>query len=222
MKHLILYVSSNTQGKRDGDEFTSEARAYERYHVGRGDQCVSVAVPTYLPALRRPSAVETSILRAREELGEPFDVLAYYGHGTERWVQTGHTLAKLPGLVLATKKALSATPVIWFAACRTAADNPRAPRPGEISRGGILQQSVLRLLGHGTQALAWGHTTAGHTSRNPNLAVITPTSTIRVSNAERYVLQRELWRDDSDLRFRIPLARSVAELLEFTKTRPAK
>lgn len=222
MKHLILYTGTNSHGKRDGDEFTREARAYARYHVDRGDRCASIAIPLHLPALRRPEAVERALVEAGQELAGPVDVFAYYGHGTERWIQTGHTLAKLPGLASTMAKILSRSPAIWWAACRTAADNPRAPRAGEISRGGILQQFVLRLLEVGVTATAWGHTTAGHTSRNPNLAVITPFSSTRVLSSERFALQRELWRDDSDLRFKIPLAQSIPGLLAFIEKRPAK
>ena len=219
MKHLILYVSTNSQGKRDGDEFTREARAYARYHGDRGDRCTLIPVPTHLPALRRPAAVERAMLEADREPGDPIDVFAYFGHGTERWIQTGHTLATLPDLVAVAAKILSKSPAIWWAACRTAADNPRAPRAGEISRGGILQQFVLRLLEYGIAATAWGHLTAGHTTRNPNLAVITPFGAARVSGGERFTLQRELWLDDSDLRFQIPLADSIPELIALALTR---
>jgi hypothetical protein len=217
VKHLILYVSTNSHGKRDGDEFTREARAYSRYHADRGGECVSLAVPMHLPALRRIAAVEKALLEAREELGEPFDVFSFFGHGTERWIQTGHVLARLPGLASTLARVLSPSPVLWWASCRTAADNPRAPRPGELSTHGILQQTILRLLEHGVRALGWGHTTAGHTTRNPNLAMVNPFGGLRVTPAERFTLQRELWRDDSDLRFRIPLAKSVAELILFAK-----
>lgn len=219
MKHLILYVGENTKGKRDGDEFTREAKAYARYHGDRGDRCALVPVPTHLPALWRPEAVEKAMLEAGQELGEPVDVFAYFGHGTERWIQTGHSLPRLPGLAATAAKILSKSPAIWWAACRTAADNPRAPRAGEISRGGILQQLVLRLLEYGIAATAWGHLTAGHTSRNPNLAVITPFGAARVSGGERFTLQRELWLDDSDLRFKIPLANSIPELIALALTK---
>jgi len=215
MRHMILYSAVNTSGKRDGDEFTREARAYASYHADRGDACALIPIPQ-LPALQRPAAAERAMLEARAELGEPFDVFALFSHGTERWIQTGHTLARVQGLAITLARVLSPSPVLWWAACRTAGANPRPARAGELS-GGILQQLVLRLAEHKVQAIAWGHTTAGHTSRNPNLALIIRDETIRVTSAERFVLQRELWRDDSDLRFRIPLARSIAELLDLAR-----
>jgi hypothetical protein len=170
-----------------------------------------------LPALRRPAATVEALLDARRTLGETFDVFALFSHGTERWIQTGHALAKLPNLAAALTAILVPSPVLWFAACRTAGDNPRPARAGELLHGGILQQLVMRLDELGISATAWGHTTAGHTSRNPNLALVTGDETIRATNAERFMLQRELWKDDSDLRFRIPLARSIAGLLELAR-----
>jgi hypothetical protein len=217
MRHLILYSAVNTGGKHDGDEFTREARAYAQFHADRGDGCTLVAIPQ-LPALQRPAAVERALLEAhREGLGEPFDVLALFSHGTERWIQTGHTLARVQGLAATLARVLSPLPVLWWAACRTAGANPLQARAGELPSGGILQQLVMRLDEHQILAIAWGHTTAGHTSRNPNLALIIRDETIRATNAERFVLQRELWKDDSDLRFRIPLARSIAGLLELAR-----
>jgi hypothetical protein len=217
MRHIILYSAQNSHGKRDGDEFTREARAYASYHADRGDRCASIAIPLHLPALRRPAAVERALLEARAELGEPVDVLALFSHGTERWIQTGHALAKLPNLAATLAAILSPSPVLWFAACRTAGDNPRPARAGELPSGGILQQLVARLDELGISAAAWGHTTAGHTSRNPNLALVIGGETLRATSAERFVLQRELWKDESDFRFRIPLARSIAGLLELAR-----
>lgn len=217
MKHIILYSAQNTQGKRDGDEFNREAKAYAQFHADRGDACTLIAIPLHLPATSRPGAAEKALLEVRRDLGEPFDVLALFSHGTERWIQTGHTLARLPGLARVLSVVLSPSPVLWFAACRTAGDNSRPARAGELPSSGILEQLVMRLDEFGTTAIAWGHTTAGHTSRNPNLALVTRNEKLRVTNAERFVLQRELWRDDSDFRFRIPLARSIAGLLELTR-----
>jgi hypothetical protein len=218
VKHIILYSAQNTHGRRDGDEFTREARAYAQFHADRGDACALIPIPQ-LPALQRPAAAERAMLDARAELGEPVDVLALFCHGTERWIQTGHALAKLPGLAAALAAILAPSPVLWFAACRTAGDNPRPARAGELLHGGILQQLVMRLDELGISATAWGHTTAGHTSRNPNLALVTGDETLRATNAERFVLQRELWRDESDFRFRIPLARSIAGLLELARNK---
>lgn len=219
MRHIILYSAVNTKGKRDGDEFTREALSYTRFHADRGDRCASIAIPLHLPALRRPAAVERALLEARAELGEPVDVLALFSHGTERWIQTGHALARLPNLAATLAAILSPSPVLWFAACRTAGDNLHPARAGELPSGGILEQLVMRLDGLGVRATAWGHTTAGHTSRNPNLALITPAGTVRASSSERFILQRELWKDDSDLRFRVPLARSIVGLLELARKR---
>lgn len=215
MRHLVLYVNKNTEGKRDGDEFAHEAHAYVHYHQEQcGAECVPIVVPCTIPALRRPAAVEASIAQAFERSRELFEVFAYFGHGTERWIQTGHNLLNLPRFVETLSKVLTHDPVIWWAACRTAADNPKPPRKGEISRGGILQQLVLRLLEKGISATAWGHTTAGHTTRNPNLACISPFDKIEATREEKKMLQKALWDISSSTRFEIPLCYSIGGLLE--------
>lgn len=215
MRHLVLYVNKNTEGKKDGDEFAHEAHAYVHYHQEHsGAECVPVVVPCHVPALRRPAAVENAIGQACGLSKEPFEVFAFFGHGTQRWIQTGHTLLNLPSLVAVLSKVLTRDPVIWWAACKTAADNPHTLRKGETSRGGILQQLVLRLLEQGVSATAWGHTTAGHTTRNPNLACITPYENTQVTREEKKILQKALWDVNSSARFQFPLCCSIGGLLE--------
>lgn len=224
MKHLVLYVSRNSEGKRDGDEFAREANAYAEYHLDvYGAEIVMIPVPCLVPALRRPAAVENSIRQALKKGDDPFDVFAYFGHGTERWIQTGHTLAKLDGFVMALASVLTRTPILWWAACKTAANNPRPPRGGEVTRGGILQHTVMRLLSgvppaEQISATGWGHLTAGHTTRNPNLALVTPWDRFEVSRVDMKMLQKKLWIPDGTLRFEIPLCTSIDSLIERAKS----
>lgn len=215
MRHLVLYVNKNTVGKKDGDEFAHEAHAYVAYHTNEcGAEIVPIAVPCNIPAIRRPPVVEELLMQAYNRTREPFDVFAYFGHGTERWLQTAHTTARLEGLVQTLSLVLSHSPILWWAACKTAANNPRPPRKSEISRGGILQQTILRLLDRNIMATGWGHTTAGHTTRNPNLALITPFDRTEVSPEQRKILQKALWELKGSARFQFPLCTTFEGLLE--------
>lgn len=215
MRHLVLYANKNTKGKHDGDEFANEAHAYSTYHLNEcGASVVPVAVPCNAPAIHRASQVDTLIKQAYERTREPFDVFAYFGHGTERWLQTSHTVLNLENFVEVLSKVLSPTPILWWAACRTAANNPKPARKTEISRGGILQQTILRLLSKNIMATGWGHTTAGHTTRNPNLALVTPFEKTEVTPEQRKILQKKLWAMQSDARFQFPLATTIDGLFE--------
>lgn len=209
MRHLILYMDKNSEGKHDGDEFKAEMKLYKQFHENLGAETKVVLIPCDTPALRRPMAVEQSIKTAFSLGGsEVFDVLAYFGHGTESWIQTGHTITKnLPGFVEVLQQVLSPDPMIWFAACRTAG-NSKDPK------GGFLEQLVVSLGKFGVEATAWGHVTAGHTTRNPNLAWITPYDRIEVSAEQRKVLQKKLWEDKGTLRFQLPLCVTIDALME--------
>lgn len=213
MRHLILYVNKNTEGKRDGAEFEREAIKYASYHNALGHEVMLSAVPCDLPASQRPKAVENNVRQiASRHKERRFDVLAYFGHGTERWIQTGHVIGRIDGLVRLLEEVLTPTAILWFAACKTAAHNPR-PVNGDTR--GFLEKLVHRC---DTQSIrAWGHTTAGHTTRNPNLACVNLQNYSTPSSEQLKILKKHLWLPTSPLRFQIPLCSSIEDLIERTK-----
>lgn len=208
MRHLVLHTVANSPGKQDGAEFIREAKFYKNWHEGYGGEVRLVPVPE-LAALRRPAAVEQAIKTIFALAGgELFDVFAFFGHGTENWIQTGHTTNKgLKSLATVLGQILTPDAMLWFAACRTAG-------PGKDGRLGFLQQLVEDLEGHGVQATAWGHTTAGHTTRNPHLALISPDGRTEVTAEQRRILQKKLWEPTGTLRYRMPLFFTVDALME--------
>lgn len=207
MNHLVLYVDKNTEGKHDGAEFTNEANAYAAFHRKHFASTVNMLrVPCEIPALRRTERVESMIVGAALPDNEEYDAFAYFGHGTERWIQTAHTTVKPGNLAHALARVLSPAPMLWFAACKTAA---LAPNGGP----GFLQDLVTRLSDERTIAHAWGHTTAGHTTRNPNLCLITPFERECVSKVQMMTLKKRLWEPTSELRFWLPLCTSIEGLL---------
>jgi hypothetical protein len=211
MRHLILYTPWNSEGKRDGDEFTAEALAYSRFHRERGDECVIIQNPQ-VPALQRPAKVEERIMQAFEESQELFDVFAFFGHGTEGWIQTGHTLRKTIGSLASTLgKVLAGNPMLWVAACKTGKDKEK----DGVDNFGFLHRLIYELHMAPLQHLAhgWGHLTAGHTSRNPHLICFQgPFRSETADNEDFKILKKALWAPNSTLRFEIALCRSFDEL----------
>lgn len=212
MRHLVLYVTHNTKGKKDGDEFNREAIAYSRYHNTFGHEVIMLPVPYQIPAVRRPMVVEANIRNVFAQNDQvPFDVFAFFGHGTERWIQTGHTILKIDSLVKVLAEVLSPCPVLWLASCRTGGHNPRPN--GKTSRG-FLEELTLKLHHKDFNVTGWGHTTTGHTTRNPNLALTVNDAYEIVTRDQRKELQTALWNVKSDLRFQIPLCSTIQGVID--------
>ena len=210
MRHLILYVNKNTEGKHDGAEFEREAVAYAAHHNTLGHETIMVPVPCQLPASRRPAAIENTVTQVfQRHSRQPFHVCAYFGHGTEQWIQTGHLSTRIGGLVGLLEGIMAPKATLWFAACRTAAHNPRV----RGSRNQGILEEIVRLC-DACELTAWGHTTAGHTTKNPNLACITAQNYTVASPEQIKTLYKHLHLLDSTLRFQIPLCSSIEDLLE--------
>jgi hypothetical protein len=210
MRHLILYVNKNTSA-----EFEREAAAYAKHHNALGHEVLMVPVPCQLPALRRSAAVENTVTQVFQQHNKaPFNVFAYFGHGTEQWIQTGHLLTRIGGLVGLLEGIMAPKATLWFASGRTAAHNPR--ERGSENRG--LLEEIVRLC-DACELTAWGHTTAGHNTaghntKNPNLACITAHNYSLASPEQIKTLYKHLHLLDSTLRFQIPLCSSIDDLLE--------
>jgi hypothetical protein len=215
VRHLVLYVTQNTPGKRDGDEFSREAVAYAKHHNTFGHEVIMLPVPGQVPAVRRPAVIEANIRQAFSRNDkEKFDVFAFFGHGTERWIQSGHTTLKIHSLAQVLSEILSPCPIIWLAACKTGAHDTRTA--GKISRG-FLEELVFQLYTSGFSTIGWGHTTAGHTTRNPFLALVVNDVYETVTREERKELQKALWDQHSTLRFEVPLCSTIRSLLDRIK-----
>jgi hypothetical protein len=214
-----LYIPWNSEGKQDGREFTGEALAYAKFHRERGDECVIVQVPQ-IPASRRPLEVQQRITQAFNEpegnAQRPFDVFAFFGHGTEGWIQTGHTLRKtIEDLAATLAMVLAPDPMLWFAACKTAKDKAK----DGLDNFGFLHRLIWELeAGWNITAHGWGHLTAGHTTRNPHLTCFQGAFLSETADTnDLKKLKKALWAKDSTLRFEIPLCRSFDELEERIK-----
>jgi hypothetical protein len=168
-----------------------------------------------VPALQRPAKVQHLIAQAFNEPAgnaqRPFDVFAFFGHGTEGWIQTGHTLRKtIKGLAATLAMVLAPDPMLWFAACKTAKDKEK----DGVDNFGFLHRLIWELAADWNLYVhGWGHLTAGHTTRNPHLTCFQ--GAFRSETADKEDLQKlkkSLWAPNSTLRFEIALCRSFDEL----------
>jgi hypothetical protein len=155
MRSLIIVTGYNRPGKHDATgAFLPEAQAFRRLHgepelvdghnIPRAGWLEFVAQLTHA---RRRGLAESSI---RTTLG--LDVLAVFGHGTSSsLLVTGHGHAQVLELAMAIHASGAKTVVLY--ACSTAS-----------GRAGFADELADALPG----VNVWGHTSAGHTSWNPN------------------------------------------------------
>ncbi len=143
MNNLILVTGYDSPGKHDASgAFLPEARAFRELH---GAGWMEFTSPQPAPKRRRMAEVAIA--------GTPgLDVLACFGHGTAgSLIVTGHGLANVLELATAIRGSGAKTVVLY--ACSTAA-----------GRVGFADELAYALPG----VLIWAHTSAGHTSWNPN------------------------------------------------------
>jgi len=189
MNHLVIYNPTNKPGKRDGDEFAREAFAYAEYHRGRGEKIY-----------RMTHAEMTG------DHSMNVDVVAIFCHGTPTWLGLG-TVAKGPN-GLASWICQFARPMV--SVCLYACSTGRAI-PGEC----YARELHDSISGTGRGCVVWAHTTAGHTTRNPNLVLFSGIECDReeVPKAVKPRLRKLLW-GPTTARFDVPLCETMDELLE--------
>lgn len=153
MRALIICTAKNRIGKHDGDEFKREALRFSVLHKADG-----LYFRGEWPGKRRQ--LTETFLRKAGELGGPVDVVAFFGHGGARDLYcTGHSRRHIPALADA------------LAACL------RKDRPVYVvlyccltGRGfGFADELDAALEARGLDVRTISHTTAGHTTRNPDV-----------------------------------------------------
>lgn len=152
MNVLEIVTGYNSPWKHDATgAFLPEAAAFRALHGGSRLEFV-----TPQTAAKRRAATEAAIR------GEPgLDVLAVFGHGTaSSLIATGHTAATVSGLAEAIQDARDTRPpspgpglTVILYACSTAS-----------GRDGFADHLADLLPG----VNIWAHTSAGHTTWNPN------------------------------------------------------
>lgn len=156
MRGFAFYPTTNMPGRRDAAEFQHEAFVFAELHG-----LELRAIPNDQSMSRRRNAVSSALLSTRV----PLDCVAFFCHGWQRGIQAGYALATVKDL--ARRIAVASTPdvVVPLYACSAA-------RGGVGGDGGFADRLRDELCRYGaTGCRVYGHTTAGHCTRNPFVRV---------------------------------------------------
>ncbi len=213
MRHLVLTPDRNTGIDNDfTGAFDPEAIRYQRFYESLGDEVVrervNVGVGT---SARRAQTIR--LIRA----AVPFSRFAVFCHGWNDGIPSGlddgiqFGFTRGPTVeALARELAASSTPALKVAlyACLTASsDGPR----GDGGEGGFADtlRDLLATLGR-PEATVFGHTSAGHTTRNPQCRMFLPGCELggvrlaETGSPAYEKLRRRLNAEADPLRWRLP------------------
>jgi len=163
MNVLVLHATKNTGGKKDATHvFVPEAARFAAHMMAQGHEVMLHGFDNLLPPPRRRAEVEQvmNLGPARDGLGT-WDVVAFFGHGTRRGIQTGHNVATLPRLLRALRPRLSGRVVMPLYACSTAGG------AGPGGDGGFADRLRDVLSEAGVTGHIDAHTVLGHSTANP-------------------------------------------------------
>ncbi len=173
MKHLCIYTNTNTligtlggsatpRFKRDGDEFTREAKAYQKHHISQGSEVWTHGISARQPFKDRLWDFSRVIGQHVRDHGNA-DVLAYWGHGYQRGIQLGFKWRHGAQLLANDMIGLNAKTLILYAcSCAKGKNNFMLWIAQELIKKGFYDFKLI------------GHDRKGHTMRNPFVVVYQP------------------------------------------------
>jgi hypothetical protein len=152
MKCLAIHATKNTHKPDATGAFIPEAIRFQRMHGGARE-----GFDNKLDKHRCRLEVQ-SILSRHSEL----DVIAFFGHGHRNALQSGHDMATVDALAGAIAKASNPRVIVYLAACSTAKEI-------SVARGAFADALREALTKRGKSGHVDAHTTAGHSTWNPNV-----------------------------------------------------
>lgn len=166
MKHLVLTPDRNTQSSDYNGAFKPEAERYARFYTGQGDTVVTrrVDVSEHSPKKR------LQVLSYLAAEG-PIDRLALFCHGWSEGVQFGlkcgdaEQKSLLAEAVKGIVAASTANLKVALYCCLTASNDKSTTGDGSFAD---ILRDYLCAAGR-PNASVFGHTTAGHTTRNSDI-----------------------------------------------------
>jgi len=192
MNSLIIASTRNRLLMHDGDEFGREADACWRTWSKRGDS--QIVKYDAKGGVRKRDAV-AHIFDIYD--GPPLDAIAFFCHGMPRSLDNAWNMKNVKRLAAAMAPHCSSCVDVVLYACSC----------GKYSNGfGVELSERLDCLE--VDATIWAHTTAGHTSRNPNVVICHPCGELQRVFPAANKAQRKLWAAalrEGDFRFRFPL-----------------
>jgi len=169
MRHLVITPDRNTGDDNDfTGAFDPEAIRYGRFYASVGDDVRREKVDVSAPKAARRAQTLRFIRDA-----SPFDRVALFCHGWTSGIQFGFDLgptveALADALVAASTNALK---VALYACSTGRSDGP----PGDGGEGGFADSLRDLLAARGRPAATvFAHTSAGHTTRNPQCRMFAP------------------------------------------------
>lgn len=173
MKALCFAPLHNAPGKRDGDEFRSEAMRFLKAHgLDSPVRLFDNQAPDFE---RREHAYAAIEAHPRGTL----DTFALFSHGYKTGVQLGFGVEHARRLALTLKPAAAPGGLtVALYCCDTGRDADRDKiddrTEGVGGDGGFADRLRDELCDAGVRATVWGHSTAGHTTWNPFVRVFVP------------------------------------------------
>lgn len=183
MKALVAIV---VDSGGDGAEFLAEGRAFAQVH-GVPDRDVLIYDDDLLDNDQLRAAFESDCADRR---GGDYDLFAYFGHGGARgsypggWIalhynQNPSSNGYVPALAAALSDCLAPGAAVVLYGCLAAA-GPEPEKwerqdadPAWVAEGGFVQQLSAELCRAGVSPNSvFGHSTLGHTTRNPMVLVV--------------------------------------------------
>ncbi|MCP4640644.1 MAG: hypothetical protein GY851_09435 [bacterium] len=181
---LVFYTPDNRANKRDGDEFKREASLF----CALQDD----AEPVPLRGTRTERFATFSAACA-DRAGQDLDAVVFFMHGVKRGLPHLCTAKMVPDFAASLALCIDDCAHLVFNSCLCAQDFTQA-LVDELDRVGV------------SGASAWGHLTAGHTTRNPHAASSTALGGTSRIVAPKTPLWRKWiqWLKVGDNRFRAP------------------
>ena len=166
-KKILAFVSAvNTPGKPDATgAFIPESIKFINDHGPvNGSRRISLPLAALQKELRLgyvSGAIESCVLR-----GEKYDCVAFFCHGWQSGMQTGHDIYHATELAASLSNLLVEDGTVALYACSTAGDNDGKDDekdPSFMATSGFAHDLAKALNGH----VVFGHTTPGHCTTNP-------------------------------------------------------
>ena len=178
MKCLVFFAP-----RINHDEFGKEARAFAKCH--KVDKADVIPVSTFQPLMLRRWKVLRE-LKKRE--GQEYDAVVFFCHGWKNKIQLGFKRVSIPALARRLNSAAEKRLIVVLYACSCA------------KTGGIAE--LLRdELKEGSRVI--GHSTSGHTTRNPYAVWYTKHLVDYILFVDWNKWKKHL-KEDDDFRFRFP------------------
>lgn len=176
MKHLLITPDRNTSGSDFTGAFKPEAERYAKFYTDLGD----VTVTRRIDVSQHSHTKRAQLLSVIKNEG-PFDRLVLFCHGWHTGIQFGlncgnaDEIAQLAEFAKAVVAASTVELKVALYACSTGASDNDSP-VGDGSFADLLRDD---LCGCGRpNASVFGHTSAGHTTRNANVRMFYGTGTL--------------------------------------------